>query len=291
MASNADAVAILCELADTCVDCYAALALEEQYGGAVSFLVQIGALTRGGPQASITCQQCDQDHAPKIDFDPATARHFYFCAEAGRVEVEDADIATLCLDPEWLIGWLQRQVPIIPPVRCRALVPGRIWHLGEAVIGGTALSVVFARGVSTQYDVAALAEQVSRIPPEDLGIVITTTTPMSESLLRLHRDFPLYLREIMRAEGERLYLDRARFGSWIMGFLRRAHRPAHARAGRPSQKNLVLEIHREREARHCSLTGVTAEAREIFAEIRSRSPEGKPPHLKTIVRHLGNAAP
>jgi hypothetical protein len=154
MACNADAVAILCELADTCVDRFAAVALEGQYGAAVSFLIRIGALTPGDPQASIACQQCDRDHAPTVEFDPATARHFYFCPEAGRVEVQDAEIATLCLDPEWLVGWLRRELPILPPARRRALVPGRAWYLGEAAIGGTALSVVFARGVSTQHDLA-----------------------------------------------------------------------------------------------------------------------------------------
>ena len=290
MASKADAVVVLCELADTCVDRFAALALEEQYGATVSFLIQIAALTPGDPQASIACQQCDQDHSPIVEFDPATARHFYFCPEARRVEVADADIATLCLDPEWLIDWLQREVPFIPPARYRALVPGRVWQLGEAVIGGTALSVVFARGVSTQHDLAALAEQVSRIPPEDLGIVITTTTPMSESLLRYHRYFPLELREIMRADGDRLYLDRARFGSWIRSFLRGMRRPAQDRPGRPSQKALVLEIHREREERRCVLSGVTAEARAIHSEIRSRYPDREPPAVTTIVRHLGDAA-
>jgi hypothetical protein len=290
MASDADAVAILCELADTCVDRFAALALEAQYGSAVPFVIQIGALTPGSPQASITCQQCDQDHAPIVEFDPATARHFYFCAEAGRVEVQDAEIAVLCLDPEWLVDWLQREIPIIPPARSRALVPGRAWYLGGAVIGGTALSVVFARGVSTQHDLAALAEQVSRIPPEDLGIVITTTTPMSEPLLRLHRYFPIDLREIMRAEGDRLYLDRAQFTAWIRGFLKGTRRPVHDHAGRPSQKNLVLEIYRERRANNVSPAPVTAEAREIQAEFRSRHPDREPPAVKTIARHLGDAA-
>jgi hypothetical protein len=123
MVSSADAVAILSELADTCVDRFAAPVLEGQYGAAVSFLIQIGALTPGDPQASIACQQCDRDHAPVVEFDPATARHFYFCAEAGRVEVEDAKLATLCLDPEWLVGWLRRELPILPPARRRALVP------------------------------------------------------------------------------------------------------------------------------------------------------------------------
>jgi hypothetical protein len=290
MAPSADAVAMLCELVDTCVDRFATRAIEEQYGAAVSLLIQIAALTPGDPQPPIDCQQCDQDHAPVVEFDPLTARHFYFCAEAGRVEVVDAELATLCLDPGWLVDWLQRELPIVPPARRRALVPGRAWYLGEAASGGTALSVVFARGVSTQHDLAALAEQVSRITPDDLGIVITTTTPLSGPLLRLHRYFPLDLREIMQAGEDRLYLDQARFAAWIRGFLKGLRRPAHARAGRPSQKDLVLEIHREREERHCSVTGVTAEAREILAEIRSRSPEGKPPHLKTIVRHLGNAA-
>jgi hypothetical protein len=291
MASNADAVAILCELADTCVDRFATRALEGHYGAAVPFLIQIAALAPGDPQASVTCQQCDQDHAQIVEFDPATARHFYCCAEAGRIEVEDAEIASLGFDPAWLIDWLQHEIPIGPPARSRALVPGRAWYLGKAVVGGTAVSVVFARGVSTQHDLAALAEQVSRIPPEGLGIVITTTTPMSELLLRLYRYLPLDLREIMRADGDRLYLDRARFGAWIKGFLKDLRRPAQARAGRPSQKSLVLEIHREREERHCSLSGVTAEARGIHSEIKSRHPDREPPAIKTIVRHLGGAAP
>jgi len=222
MASKADAVTILCELADACTDRFAALALEGQYGGAVTFLMQAGALTPGDPQASIACQQCDRDHASPIEFDPATARHFYLCPEAGRVEVADAEVASLRLDPEWLVDWLQHEIPIGPPTHRRALVPGRAWYLGEAVVGGPALSIVFARGVSTRHDLAALAEEVSRIPPEDLGIVITTTTPVSEPLLRLHRYFPLDLREIMRADGDRLYLDRARVASWIKGFPERS---------------------------------------------------------------------
>jgi hypothetical protein len=289
MASNADAVAILCELADTCVDRFAALALEEQYGAAVSFLIQMAALKPGGPQSSITCQECDQDHAPAVDFDPSTRRHFYFCPEAGRVEVEDAKIATLCLDPEWLVDWLQTEMPIVP--RRRALVPSRVWQVGEAVVGGTALSIMFARSVLTQHDLSALAEQVSRIPPDNLGIVITTTMSMSEPLPRLHRYFLLDLREVMRAEGDRLRLDRARLSSWIKGFLRGSGRPAQQRAGRPSEKVLVLELHRERVKRDCSLTGVTAEAREIRIEFRSRYPDREPPAVKTIVRHLGNTAP
>jgi len=289
MASNADAVAILCELEDNCVGRFATLALEGHYGAAVSFLIQIGALTPGDPQASVTCQQCDQDHATIVDFDPSTARHFYFCAEAGRVEVADADIATLRLDPEWLVDWLQHEIPIGPPARRRALVPFRAWYLGEAMVGGTALSVVFARDLSTQHDLAALAEQVSRIPPEDLGIVITTTTPMSESLLRLYSYFPLNLREIMRAEADRLYLDQLRLAAWVRGFSRGMRRPAQDRPGRPSQKDLVLAIHRERKQRNCSMTGGLAEAREIQVEFRSSYPDREPPAVKTIARHLGSA--
>jgi hypothetical protein len=291
MASNADAVAILYELADTCVDRFATIALERHYGAAVAFLIRIGALTPGDPQASVTCQHCDHDHAPIVDFDPSTARHFYFCAEAGRVEVADADMATLRFDPEWLVDWLQREMPIGPRARRRALVRGRVWFLGEMMVGGTTLSMVFARGVSTQHDLAVLAERLSRFPPEDLGIVITTTTSISEPLLPLQRYFPLDLREVMRAEGNRLYLDRARLSSWIKGFLRGIRRPARERVGRPSQKGLVLEIHREREKRHCTLTGVTAEAREIRVELRSRHPDREPPAIKTIARQLRNAAP
>jgi excisionase family DNA binding protein len=84
------------------------------------------------------------DHVSTVDFDPSTGRHFYFCPEAGRVEVEDAEIATLCLDPEWLVDWLQAEIPIVPRRRALAVSPAEAARL--AGIGRTTIYAAISSG-------------------------------------------------------------------------------------------------------------------------------------------------
>ena len=66
--------------------------------------------------------------------------------------------------------------------------------------------------------------------------MITTTTPMSELLLRLYRYLPLDLRESCGLTGIGCYLDWARFGAWIKGFLKGLRRPGASRRGTPIPK-------------------------------------------------------
>jgi hypothetical protein len=133
------------------------------------------AVTSGGLLSVLTCRACDGDHPVHLEFDPRTRRHWHFCPEAGRVMVEDDVLATIRVDPQWVLDWLVSALPITPPVRRRVLVPAVAWHLGDAHIGGTELTVVFAIGVCTQRNLDALAIAVSAAPPADFGIVLTTS--------------------------------------------------------------------------------------------------------------------
>src|SRR6266478_2723710 len=78
------------------------------------------------------------------------SRAFRIRSEAERVVVEDDVLATIRVDPEWVLDWLVSALPITPPVRRRVLVPALAWHLGDAHIGGAELTVVFATGVCSQ---------------------------------------------------------------------------------------------------------------------------------------------
>jgi hypothetical protein len=290
VASNADPVSTLCDLAEARIEDFEALALNTRYGTSLSLLMDLGIVASGTPLTVVTCRACDNDHSAVVEFDASIRHHIHFCAEAGRVMVDDASLATLRFDPEWLVDWLVRELPIAPPVRRRILVPDQVWYLGGAIVGSTALTVIFARGVSSLGELEALAEAVSRIQPEALGLIITSSSAMPRSLFRSHNYFPLGLREIMRPGSDRLVLEKALLGSWIKSFRRNTDRPARDGPGRPSERALVLQIYRELQDGGDLAASTIGKAQEIRARFVSRYPDRMPPAVKTIERHLRNAS-
>jgi len=221
-----------------------------------------------------------------VEFDAGTGRSHHFCPEAGRVALDDADLATLCFDPEWLLNWLEEALPVVPPARHRVLVPDRAWHLGEAVIGATSVMTVFVRGISSVTDLDRFAAVLDPIAPADLGLVVTTTTDRPRRTALPHDHVFLDLREIAEMGEEGFVLDRSRLGACIKGLLRKSNRPVRDRRGRPSEKALVRRIHRERRERHLPVISRLAEAKEIRQEIASRYPDRELPAVKTISGHL-----
>jgi hypothetical protein len=286
MALVPDPVALLCELADTCTEIFAAEALRRRHGDAAEQLVRIGALVPGAPSPVVTCGACDEDHPATVEFDAGRGRSHHFCPEAGRVALDDADLATLCFYPEWLLDWLEKALPVVPPARRRVLVPDRAWHLGEAVIGATSVMTVFVRGISSVTDLDRFAAVLDPIAPADLGLVVTTTTDRPRRTALPHDHVFLDLREIAEMGEEGFVLDRSRLGACIKGLLRKSNRPVRDRRGRPSEKALVRRIHRERRERHLPVISRLAEAKEIRQEIASRYPDRELPAVKTISGHL-----
>jgi hypothetical protein len=136
-----DPVNLLCDLIEARVGSFEASTLRSEAAQAVEFLAKIGALMPGQLTRVLTCRACHDDHPVHLEFDSTTRRHWHFCPEAGRVMVEDDVLATIRVDPEWVLDWLVTVLPITPPVRRRLLVPTLAWHLGDAHIGGTELAV------------------------------------------------------------------------------------------------------------------------------------------------------
>ena len=114
--------------------------------------------------------------------------------------VEDDVLATIHVDPEWVLDWLVTALPITPPVRRRVLVPALAWHLGDVHIGGTELAVVFAIGIYTQTNLSALASAISAAPQAEFRVVLTTSAAPPRALRLPHGYEFLELREIARPE-------------------------------------------------------------------------------------------
>jgi hypothetical protein len=281
-----DPVNLLCDLIEARGGSFEANTLRSEAAQAVEFLSRIGALMPGQLTRVLTCRACDDDHPVHLDFDPTTRRHWHFCPEAGRVMVEDDVLATIRVDPEWVLDWLVTALPITPPVRRRVPVPTLAWNLGDAHIGGTELAVVFAIGICSQPNLSALATALSAVLPVDFGVVLTTSAAPPRRLGLPHGYEFLELREIARAGNNRLAIDKNKLLGWIKGLRKGLDKPARLRAGRPSDATLVHEIFQERRAQALPLVNKRTEAEEIRAEIASRHPETDPPVGKTIERHL-----
>jgi hypothetical protein len=282
----ADPVNLLCNLIEARVGSFEASALLDQWGGSIGFLSNIGAVTKGGLLSVLTCRAYDGDHPVRLEFDPMTRCHWHFCPEAGRVMVEDDVLATIRVDPEWVLDWLVTALPITPPVRRRVLVPALAWHLGDAHIGGAELTVVFAIGVCTQPNLDALASAISAASPADFGIVLTTSAAPPRRLSLPHGYQFLDLREIARPEQNCLVIDKTKLVGWIKGSRKGLDKPVQLHAGRPSDAPLVEEVFWERRTRKLPLVNQRTEAEEIRAELALRHPVRDPPAVKTIERHL-----
>ena len=143
-----------------------AASLRAEFPTALTYLEQLGALKSGSRLSTVWCTACDLDHDAIVETDLAgKARHF--CPDAGWVQDNDNDLATLHLYREWLLDWLQRIFSVLPPRRRRTLLSDRIWHIGEAVLGTTSVMIVFSRGFVRPLEFSAALAQ---IPPVEIGV-------------------------------------------------------------------------------------------------------------------------
>jgi hypothetical protein len=281
-----DPVRLLCELIEASGERIDATTVREGSNAEIEILSRIGAVASAKPFSVVTCQACDNDHIARLEFDPATRRHWHFCPEAGLVMIEDAALASLRTEPQWLVDWLATALPLTPPVRTRELIRDIAWYCGDAHIGGNALTVVLGIGLSVRRNLEALAAAIPPVPRTQLGLVLTTTADPPQWLALPHGYKLLDLRQIVRFQDNDLMIDRTTLIGWITGWRKGLHKPAQLHVGRPSDATSVREIFRERRAQALPFVNQAMEAREIRAEIASRNPERDAPAVKTIERHL-----
>jgi hypothetical protein len=287
----ADPVGVLCELIEAGSGSLDAMAVRERSNAEIEFLSSIGAMAAAEPSSIVTCRACDNDHIARLEFNPSTRRHWHFCPEAGHVTVEDAALAALRAEPQWLVDWLATALPLTPPVRKRELVREIAWYCGDAHVGGTALTVVLGIRLSIQRNLEKLSAAIPAVRRTQLGLVLTTTADPPRGIALPHDYKLLDIREIIAFRDDDLMIDKPGLNAWLKGFRRGSDRPAALGPGRPSQAQLTNEIFEARRARNIPLIDKRTEAEAIRAEAESRCPNAKIPAVKTIERHLRQPNP
>jgi hypothetical protein len=256
----------------------------EARGGEAERLAAIGLVRPGRAPSTIACGACDEDHAATIEFDNLAGRHFHFCPVAGRVEIDTRDLRVLEIRAGAMVDLLVAAFPVLPAIN-RELVAGKVWHLGEAIVGGTSLTLIFACRIGSGPAFGALASAIATVPPTEIGMIITCS-PLPDPRLSLpYRYTVVSLREIASVQENRLVINQQRIAAHIRavpGYQVRIR----AGAGRPSAEELVIDAHHRRRERREPFVSNTAEARSIVSDLATAYPDRARLGVSTVRRHL-----
>jgi hypothetical protein len=256
----------------------------ESHDSAADCLIEIGLLRPATVPSTIACRACDEDHAATPEFDSVARRYFHFCPIAGRVEVNPRDLEIFEICARAMVDLLAAAFPVLPAVG-RELVAGTAWHLGETIVGGTSLTVIFACRIRSQRAFSALARAVATVSATELGLIVTSgPLPDSQPLLP-NRYTVASLRDIASANGSRIEINRDRIAAHIRML---PGNQARLRArGRSSDQDRVLDAYHRRRQRGEPFVSIAAEARAIVSELTKTHPDRTPPGVSTVRRHLG----
>ena len=168
-------VQLLCDLSESSDEVFRTSKIGPERDNGLQYLVELGAIEPGPRPESVACNACDADHPAVIEFDVERRCYVHFCPEAGFVTLNDADLKSHRFRPEWLVDWLATALSVPSATRSRMLVPGCVWHLGNAACGDALVTVIFARRVSSQATLDLLMSALRPLHPDDKGVVITTS--------------------------------------------------------------------------------------------------------------------
>jgi hypothetical protein len=251
----------------------------------VERLVTFGLVRRGSAPRTIACRACDEDHATTPEFDSVAGRYFHFCPVVGRVEIEPHDMETMEICARTIVDLLVAAFPVLPAIG-QELVAGKVWHLGEAVVGGTSLTLIFACRIGSQRTFGALARAVAAVPVTEIGMIVTSCPLPDLQLVLPNRYTIVGLRDIATVNADGLAIRRDRVAAHIR---MRREKPARFRAsgGRPSDESLVVGAYDRRRQRGDLFVSTAAEARAIVSELAVTHPDRAAPGVSTVRRHLG----
>ena len=245
ISASCDPVDVLLELLATSSTRIPARAVRQRFGEALAYLEQIGAVQQDAILTEVTCHECHLHHSAALEFDGLGHAYQFFCPEAGFIAVTDADVAALCVKPDWILDCLARSLSFNPQIRRRTLVEGQGWLLGETVLDGTSVTaaLVLGRLAANQQD--ALIQGISRFQPSGIGIVLTSSAELPSSLLALYGYHALDLREVISANDGGFALDYARLTTRALQFLR-GKKATKGGGGRSSQAEKIRNFFAER---------------------------------------------
>ena len=253
-------------------------------GAEAERLATLGLVRPGSAPKTIACRACDEDHPATLEFDSVTGRHFHFCPVAGRVDIEPRDLETLEIHARAIVDLLAAAFSVLPAIG-RELVPEKAWHLGEAIVGRTSLTLIFARQIGSQRTFGELARAVATVPVTEIGMILTSSSLPDPQLMLPNRYTIIGLRDIASIEGSRVEINRSRISAHIR-MLRGKRQRLRAVGGRPSDESLVVDAYDRRRQRDEPFVSTAAEARAIVSDLTKAHPDRAPPGVSTVRRHL-----
>jgi hypothetical protein len=256
----------------------------KSHDSAADCLIEIGLLRPGTMPSTIACRACDEDHAATPEFDSIARRYFHFCPIAGRVEVDPRDLGIFEIRARAMVDLLVDAFPVLPVVG-RELVPRTAWHLGEAIVGRTSLTVIFARRIISRRAFSALARAVATVPATEIGLIVTSSALPDSQFSPPNRYTIVSLRDIASVQGSRLEINRHRVAAHIRVHGNRVR--LRVGGGRPSVEDLIVDAYHLRRRRRKPFVSNNAEARAIVSELTKTHPDRTPPGVSTARRHLG----
>lgn len=259
---------------------------QEAHGAEAERLATMGLVWPGSAPRTIACRACDEDHPATPEFDSVAGRYFHFCPIAGRVEIDPRDLETLEIRARAMVDLLVAAFPVMPAI-ARELVAGKAWHLGEAVVGGTSLTLIFACRIGSARALGALARAVAAVAVTEIGMIVTSSPLPDAQLMLPNRYMVVSLRDIASAEGSRIEINQGRIAAHIR-MLRGNQFRLRAGGGRPSDQDLIVDTYSLRRQRGEPFVSIAAEARAIVAELTEAHPDRAPPGVSTVRKHLGN---
>jgi hypothetical protein len=250
----------------------------------VERLVTFGLVRRGSAPRTIACRACDEDHAATPEFDSVVGRYFHFCPVVGRVEIEPHEMETVEICARAMVDLLVAAFPVLPAIG-QELVAGKAWHLGEAVVGRTSLTLIFACRVGHQRTFGALARAVAAVPVTEIGMIVTSSPLRDLQLVLPNRYAIIGLRDIATVNADGLAISRNRVAAHIR---MRRENPVRLRAsgGRPSAESLVVDAHNRLCQRGELFRSIAAEAQAIVSELAVTDPDRAALGVSTVRRHL-----
>ena len=289
MPSGADAHDLLnvyVQFASSGAPIFDAHELRQRFGEAIDQLLTIGAIEAGRCKTRVICRACYEAHSTEIIFDAETRRSWMFCAEAGRVWLNDEELATIQVVPSWLPDQLSASLAVASRPPRLTLIERAAWLLGDMVVGTTRVSVALAIGIKTIGQADELAKGLARRTPIDIGLLCIADCRLPERFGATTGYGLVGLDEIASVRETSIDIERDRLHAWIRSFLREEAGPKSAGAGRPSLAAQVLSVFEARRRRGVPQASQLAEARGIRGDWTSLFPDADPPALSTIRKHL-----
>ncbi len=262
-----------------------AQALRQQFGNGIDRLLEIGAAHPGRPLSIVKCSACYEDHSAEVIYDAASRRSWLFCPDAGQVWVDDAELATLHLNTNWLPDRLARALDLAPTPPRLTVIKEAAWLLGDMAVGSTNVSVALAVGIMGAAEIDQLIEGLGRRKLLDLGLLLVGGSHLPPYVSAASKYAEVALDELASFENGSVCVERARLGAWIRGLQRGNGSPVGS-GGRTSKQKQVLAVFDSRRSRGERYVSKQSEAKAIRSEWPAMYPDENPPGPSTVRGHL-----